>query len=70
MRSPTTPTSKVTAAGVGGAVAVLISWVLGLFGIDLPPEAAAAIALLLSAGAGYVTRERRVPHPPPANLAS
>lgn len=63
-----TPTSKVTAASVGGAVAVLIAWVLGLFGIDLPAEAAAAIALLLSAGAGYATRERRVPDPPPGNL--
>lgn len=53
---------KVKAAGAGagtsGAVAILLIWVLSQVGVDVPPEAAAAISTVVaSAGAlvgGYV----------------
>lgn len=52
------PTPKVAAAGVGGSLAVIVVWVAGVAGIDVPPEVGAAIALLLSFAAGYMKRER------------
>lgn len=48
------PTTKVQAAGVGGAGAVVLVWVLGLFGIDMPAEVAASVSALIAVGAGYV----------------
>lgn len=38
------PTRKVGAGGIGGAVAVIVVWVVGLFGVDVPAEVAAAFA--------------------------
>jgi putative flippase GtrA len=65
-----TPTSKMTAAGLAGGVAVIVAWALREFlRIDLPPEVSAALATLLAFGAGYVTTERRPasgPQEPPA----
>jgi len=52
------PTPKVAAAGVGGSLAVVIVWVAGIAGVEVPAEVAAAIALLLSFAAGYLKRER------------
>lgn len=52
------PTPKVAAAGVGGSLAVVLVWVAGLAGVEMPAEVAAAVALLLSFGAGYLKRER------------
>lgn len=56
-----TPTPKVTAASVGGAAALLLVWIGGLLGIDVPPEAAAALAFLLATAAGYLRRDRTSP---------
>jgi hypothetical protein len=54
---PTTaPTSKVTAAGAGGAASILLVYIAGLFGVDVPPAAAAAVATLLAFLAGYITK--------------
>lgn len=52
------PTTKVAAAGVGGSLTVLVIYVLGLFGVDLPPEVASALSALISFGAGYIVKER------------
>lgn len=41
------PRRKVAAAGLGGASAVLIVWVVGLFGVELPPEVAGAITTIV-----------------------
>jgi len=38
-----------TAAGLGGAVAVLVIWIITLFNLNPPPEVAAAIATICSA---------------------
>lgn len=45
---------KVQAAGAAGAVTVLAVWVAGLFGLDVPPEAASAFTVLVATVAGYV----------------
>lgn len=45
---------KVQAAGAAGAVTVLLVWIAGMFGLDVPPEAASAFTVLVSAAAGYI----------------
>lgn len=52
------PTRKVASASAGGAAAVLITFIAGQFGVDVPPEAAAAIATLLAFVGGFYTREK------------
>jgi hypothetical protein len=53
-----TPTPKVTAAGAAGSVTVLLVFIAGQFGLEVPPEAAAAATTLLAFGAGYLTKEK------------
>lgn len=42
------PTEKVSAAAVGGAAAVIIVWIVSLFGVQVPAEVAANGTLLLT----------------------
>lgn len=49
------PVRKITVAGVAGAVTVLIVFVLGMFGVPVPPEVAASMTTLIMFGAGYFT---------------
>ncbi len=49
-----TPNPKVQAAGAAGAVTVLLVWVAGMFGLDVPAEAASAFTVLVSSAAGYL----------------
>lgn len=44
---------KIQAAGIGGALATVIVWTAGAFGVDMPPEVGAAFAAILSVGAGW-----------------
>jgi hypothetical protein len=48
---------KVTAGSAGfgtaGAVVVILVWILGLYGIQVPPEVAAAIAAVIGSIAGF-----------------
>jgi len=39
---------------LGGSVAALAIWVLGLRGVDVPPEAAAAMTVIFGALLGYL----------------
>ena len=49
------PVPKVVAAGLGGALATLLVWLLAAFGgPEVPAEAAAALSALLAFGAGYL----------------
>lgn len=48
---------KVAAAGVGGAAATVLVWLLEFFGVSVPAEVAAALATLLSFAAGYLRPE-------------
>lgn len=54
------PTNKVTAAGLGGAVATLLVFVANLFGVEVPAEAAASLATLVGVLLAYVVRDREV----------
>ena len=55
-RSPSAlPVRKVAAGGAAGAITAIIVWILSAaFKIDIPPEIAAAITVVLSFIAGYV----------------
>lgn len=56
-RSTVAPVPKVIAGTTAGAVTVLIVWALHRFaGVDLPAEVAAALTVLLTAGAAYLKR--------------
>lgn len=48
------PHPKVNAAGLAGAVSVLIVAVLSEVGVDLGPEVASALTTVLAFGAGYL----------------
>lgn len=48
--------SKVQAAGAGGALAVVLVWVAGLLGVQMPAEVAASVTTLLAFAAGYLKR--------------
>jgi hypothetical protein len=50
------PQPKVVAATTAGAATILIVWVAGLLGLDVPPEVASAVTVLLTAGAAYLKR--------------
>ena len=59
MNQPTAaPTQKVAAAGIGGSLAIVLVYVIGQFGVDLPAEVAAAVATIVSFLAGYFVKER------------
>lgn len=51
------PTAKVTAGAAAGAVTVLLAFVLGAIGVDVPQGVSAAVTVLLTAGAAYLKRE-------------
>ena len=48
------PTPKVAAAGVAGSVTILIVYVAGLLGLDIPPVVASALTTIIGTGAGYL----------------
>jgi hypothetical protein len=54
------PTNKVAAAGVGGSLSIVLVWVTGMFGIEVPPEVASAVTTLVAFFAGYLVKEKRV----------
>jgi hypothetical protein len=54
MANSTYPTKKVAAAGVAGAVSIVVVWVLHRFvQVDVPPEVASAGTTILAFLAGY-----------------
>lgn len=52
------PTNKVVAAGVAGALSIVLVYALSEFGIHMPAEVASAITTLLAFGAGYFTKNK------------
>jgi putative flippase GtrA len=48
---------KVKAAGIGGAVATVVVFVLSAVGVELPADVAAAVAAIISVVAGYLVPE-------------
>lgn len=52
------PTRKVASAGIGGAVSiVLVYLVQSIFNIEIPSEVASAITAIIAFGAGYLVKE-------------
>lgn len=47
---------KVTAATIAGAVTIILVWVVGQLGVNVPPEVASAVTTILAFAAGYLTR--------------
>lgn len=45
---------KVAAASQAGAASIVLVWLIGLLGADLPPEVASAITALLAGAAGWL----------------
>ena len=56
-RTRTQIAPKVGAAGVGGAFSVLVVYLLGLAGVQLDTEIAAALATIFAFAAGYLKRD-------------
>lgn len=52
------PTAKVAAGGVAGAATLLIVFIAGQFGLDVPPEAASALTVLIGVAAAYIKKEK------------
>lgn len=48
------PTKKVAAAGSAGAASIVLVWLLGQAGVDVPAEVASAITVLIATAAGYL----------------
>lgn len=45
---------KTKAAGVAGAVTLVIVFVLGQLGVEIPPDVAAAVTVILAFAAAYL----------------
>lgn len=57
---PTNVQQKAEGMGVAGAIAVIIVWVTGEFGLDVPPEVAAGLTTVLATIAAYIVRTGRL----------
>ena len=51
------PKPKVAAGGVAGALTIVLVFVAGTLGLDVPPEVASAFTVLVSFAAGYIKSE-------------
>jgi hypothetical protein len=51
------PKPKVAAGGIAGAVSVIVIWAAGVAGLDVPPEVASAVTVVVSFAAGYIKSE-------------
>lgn len=47
---------KVQAGGAAGAASIVVVFIAGQLGLDVPPEVASALTVLISTGAGYLKR--------------
>lgn len=59
-QSTTAPTYKMMSVGVSGALTVIVVYVLSLVGVQLPEAVSAALTIMISFIAGYVTKEKGV----------
>lgn len=54
------PGQKATYGTVAAASTILLVWIAGMFGLDVPPEVASAVTTLITAGTVYMVPERKV----------
>lgn len=53
------PTRKIAATGIAGAVTVVLMYIVqATFNIEIPAEVASAVTLILSFAAGYTVKEQ------------
>lgn len=52
-----TPTRKLAAAGLAAGVVTILVWAVGLAGIVIPSEVAAALTTVVAFTIGYVTHD-------------
>lgn len=50
---------KVLASGTAGAATVVLVWVASMFNVDVPPEVASAVTVLISTGAGWLKKDTK-----------
>lgn len=51
------PTEKVQAGGYAGALALVLLWLAGQAGIEMSPEVAAGLALLIAGAGAWIKTE-------------
>lgn len=56
--SRNTPNDKVAFGTLGGSLAALLLWLLSLWGVEVPAEVAAAIAVVCGSLVAYLVPER------------
>lgn len=61
------PTPKVAAAGISGGASLVLVWLAGQFGVEMPEAVAGAIVLLAAVGAAWLKRERKPRGTEPGN---
>ena len=54
-RKPMDIHPKTASAGLSGSLTVVLVWLAGLAGLDVPEEVAAAFASILAFGGAYLT---------------
>ncbi|QIZ36354.1 hypothetical protein [Saccharopolyspora sp. ASAGF58] len=52
------PQTKVAASGIGGALAIIVVWLIASLGVEMPEAVATAIGALITTGVGYLTPQR------------
>jgi uncharacterized membrane protein YfbV (UPF0208 family) len=45
--------STIAGVGIGVPLAIIVAWIMGLYGIEMPPEVQTALGAILSPIAGY-----------------
>lgn len=50
------PIAKVAAGSAAGAATIVLVWLVGFLGVEVPPEVSSAVTLLLTAGTAYLKR--------------
>lgn len=51
------PTEKVQAGGYAGAATIVLIWLAGVLGLDVPAEIAGALVLLISGAGAWIKTE-------------
>lgn len=54
-----TPSTKVATGTVGGALAILIVWIVGTLGVEMPAEVGTAIGVLTTAFLAWLVPDKK-----------
>lgn len=52
------PTSKVVAGGFASSIVVLLVWIAGEYGVEVPAEVASALTVLVGFAASYFMKSK------------